>query len=806
MILTKTVKLICSQSNKKHLEAKGYKWGMNKSIEVNVHDLTPSSRSIVTIICDYCDVDSRTSNWEKTYGRVMLSRGNLTKDCCYNCRNKKMKETMLTKYGVENPSQIESVAKIIGDKVRTPFEKVKSDFLFKNLILISEDYKNGSEKLEFICDNHIDSGIQKISYHHLKHKIIHGCQFCVNEYHSKKMKEKKGRNDRSELVIFLRSCLNDWKKESLKRSNYQCVLTGAKDFDIHHLYSFNIIIDETFDELALPVYANIGQYSPLEIESIIDKMLEIHHRYPLGVCIKKEIHISFHAKYGKNVIPDDFVKFAVENFDVPPEFLNNLKSYDVKDRKILPYYPYKNNTDSRYIGVSKNGNRWQTSIMHLGVNTFVGSFEYEYDAAKSFNDKVRELRGPFATINLLDDSVLNDEYYCKKEFEKYFIPFSHGESSRFQFIHLHKSFGDRNDQYVARITLENGDRIIVGSFATEVETAHHYNIKAREIFGPDAKIHYLTDEEIAFAQYKMRFFDIRTDADTIYSCIVKSNLKWCCKFTHENDYHFVGQFDTESEAAYAYNYYVQLHNLNRLLNFITDDVFVDKSKVGQIIHSDKRYYYPHKTGGGSIYTNVKLENEKWSSRISRNGSYVHIGVYYTDREAAMAYNEYVLKNDLNQKLNLIVDFPILGKRPEYEGFYPHKTDGNTIYTHATKVKNRWVVIHGCKHIGSYKSDKEAAMAFNEYVSKKGIKSLLNRIVDPPEVFPVLYDETYYLHKTEGKTIYTSVDFVAKKWRSIIHLNDSMKVIGYFDTDRNAAIAFNEYVSKHKLKKKLNKII
>ena len=35
----------------------------------------------------------------------------------------------------------------------------------------------------------------------------------------------------------------------MEKCNYQCIVTGSKDFDIHHLYGFNMIVFETIDIL-----------------------------------------------------------------------------------------------------------------------------------------------------------------------------------------------------------------------------------------------------------------------------------------------------------------------------------------------------------------------------------------------------------------------------------------------------------------------------------------------------------------------------------------------------------------------------
>ncbi len=88
-----------------------------------------------------------------------------------------------------------------------------------------------------------------------------------------------------------------------------------KKFDsIHHVYSFDNIVKDTLYETKLPLYENISSYTALELKQLIDKCLEIHYRYPLGVCLTEEIHKNFHELngYGNNTI---------EQFE---EFLNSF--------------------------------------------------------------------------------------------------------------------------------------------------------------------------------------------------------------------------------------------------------------------------------------------------------------------------------------------------------------------------------------------------------------------------------------------------------------------------------------------------
>ena len=102
----------------------------------------------------------------------------------------------------------------------------------------------------------------------------------------------------SQLYSYLRRSLLEWKNDSIINCKYKCVLTGERFNDIHHLYGFDTIIQETLRETNLDLKSNISYYSQDELLLLSNKCLEIHYRYPLGVCLKENIHKLFHELYG----------------------------------------------------------------------------------------------------------------------------------------------------------------------------------------------------------------------------------------------------------------------------------------------------------------------------------------------------------------------------------------------------------------------------------------------------------------------------------------------------------------------------
>lgn len=120
----------------------------------------------------------------------------------------------------------------------------------------------------------------------------------------------------SSLYKELRRNIKQWKMDSIENCNYKCVLTGERFNDIHHLYSFESIVKDTLRETGLELYENISDYTDDELRRLIDKCLEIHYRYPLGVCLKEYIHQAYHMNFGfGNNTPEQFEEFVNDYYD-----------------------------------------------------------------------------------------------------------------------------------------------------------------------------------------------------------------------------------------------------------------------------------------------------------------------------------------------------------------------------------------------------------------------------------------------------------------------------------------------------------
>lgn len=245
---------------------------------------------------------------------------------------------------------------------RLNFDNVKQKFIEYGYELLTKEYLNNHQDLYYICKKHRNKGVQHIKFNNLHSGC--GCYYCgrertikaVSKTNDQFLKEfnsvqnnkfillsdytKKnapillrcntcgcefkrqpcvllrggiecpmcdkhiGENHPnwkggiSNLEHDLRSIISEWKISSMKHCMYKCVLSGDKFDVIHHLYGFNMIVDEFANKENINVKNYISVYSLKERQNIESKFIEFHSQFPLGVCLTKEIHSLFHQLYG----------------------------------------------------------------------------------------------------------------------------------------------------------------------------------------------------------------------------------------------------------------------------------------------------------------------------------------------------------------------------------------------------------------------------------------------------------------------------------------------------------------------------
>ena len=120
---------------------------------------------------------------------------------------------------------------------------------------------------------------------------------------------------------YIRGNIQEWKSESLKRCDFKCILTGSKDYQIHHLYGVSNILKDIKNKYDIEYKDNFDDYTSEELSFILEKFIKEQAKYPFGECIRTDLHKLFHSLYGQyyNTVEqwerfkDDYKKGVYDN-------------------------------------------------------------------------------------------------------------------------------------------------------------------------------------------------------------------------------------------------------------------------------------------------------------------------------------------------------------------------------------------------------------------------------------------------------------------------------------------------------------
>mgnify|MGYP001145122316 CR=1 FL=1 len=113
-----------------------------------------------------------------------------------------------------------------------------------------------------------------------------------------------------------------------------------------------------------------------------------------------------------------------------------------------------------------------------------------------------------------------------------------------------------NKRWIAQIT-HNRKHYYIGSYFTEIKAALAYNKKALELFGENAKINIISEEDQKKNEIEESFLinNYLNKKTSIYNGVFKSNSSpsWEAYINYNKERTRLGSFPTEIEAAMAYN-------------------------------------------------------------------------------------------------------------------------------------------------------------------------------------------------------------------------------------------------------------
>lgn len=217
---------------------------------------------------------------------------------------------------------------------------------------------------------------------------------------------------------------------------------------------------------------------------------------------------------------------------------------------------------------------------------------------------------------------------------------------------VYKGVKYRNGKWNAHIKV-NGKHISSEPLKTELEAAKRYDCYALQYFGEFASFNIArpSNEEMeAFntaikihaekrEQTRLRNIE-RNRPKLIFKKTSKfrgvsfkdSHQKWVAQITVKHNKHHIGIFDNAYDAALAYDEEARkLLGSEAILNFPHSST-EEQDRIRGIMNN------PKKLAGTSQYFGVSKCRDKWSAYITIGGEFKYIGIYSTEKEAAIAYN------------------------------------------------------------------------------------------------------------------------------------------------------------------------
>ena len=88
------------------------------------------------------------------------------------------------------------------------------------------------------------------------------------------------------MIEQLRRDILDWKKNSSKFCDYKCIFTGGRFQNIHHIISFNSLVDEAFNIACLDRRSKVSDYSTQEYEKLKICLIGLHNQTLFCRCCR----------------------------------------------------------------------------------------------------------------------------------------------------------------------------------------------------------------------------------------------------------------------------------------------------------------------------------------------------------------------------------------------------------------------------------------------------------------------------------------------------------------------------------------
>jgi len=241
---------------------------------------------------------SQTNECKKRYKATCQERYGVDNVFQAEAIKKQSRNTMAEKYGFEYALQVKDFKNKI---INTTIDRYGVSDVNQLQYIKHQIVKTNLKKYGVICPLQNEKVRRKTIITNLrKYGVKHYSQSANYRLQTSNINNYNWKGGISSISDHLRNSIKEWKMDSFKDTNYKCLLSNSKNnLIIHHIYSFNTIIKETFNILQIPIYKQISKYNLEELKLLSEKCEELHYKYGLGACLNEDIHKIFHREYGK---------------------------------------------------------------------------------------------------------------------------------------------------------------------------------------------------------------------------------------------------------------------------------------------------------------------------------------------------------------------------------------------------------------------------------------------------------------------------------------------------------------------------
>lgn len=296
-----------NSKNKQWFVSKGYKFtNMKDIIEVDVNDLKENSLVTVEFKCDYCG-DIYNQKW-CYYTRNIKRNPTIKKDACKKCTSKKTMESNLINYNVHSVRQIPDVNQKITNFVRENVDEIQKKA--KQGVLKKYGVENPFQSEE-IKKKIKEQNLEKygVEFNIQRKEVVEKALATKEERYGKGNENILFENRRKENHPNWKGGISDenhilrtsdryktWRMSIFKKSNFKCERCGILSskgipLNAHHIYDWKNHIELRFDiDNGITLCENCHRIfhskfkSPNNYDQIILFLKEFQNNHEENVC------------------------------------------------------------------------------------------------------------------------------------------------------------------------------------------------------------------------------------------------------------------------------------------------------------------------------------------------------------------------------------------------------------------------------------------------------------------------------------------------------------------------------------------